>query len=188
MALDFSVGGASSNSYLSLTEAQAYWESRLFTDSWDDSDGQEAALMWATRLMDAAFIWTGVAASSSQALGWPRVGMLTRNGFAIAETEIPTDLKNATAELAGSLSAEDITESNEILRLGLTGVKVGPVDLKFKGGTGAQTTSQRNADLMLQSPEFAYASQMIPDSVRILIPGSWYVRALLGLPIFFEAD
>lgn len=102
-------GAANANSYLTLLEAQAYWDSRLFTSSWDDADDQTVALLWATRTMDAllsgyneyfstdgsqkAYIrtypaWTGLPATSAQSLAWPRTGMLDRNGYPIADVAI----------------------------------------------------------------------------------------------------
>jgi len=181
MSLDATVGGANSNSYLTRAEADAYWASRLFREVWDDAEpaDKDAALQWATRLIDAVFIWTGVAATSTQALGWPRIGMLSRNGFAIPETVIPNDLKAAVAEFAGQLSAENRTEDDDALRRGLSSIKVGPVALTFKRSL---------TELELLSPELAYLSQTVPDAVRQLIPLSWYMLETEDITLLFEAD
>lgn len=54
MPIDATVGGASANSYATLAEAEAYFGSRLFTDTWDDLSeaNKEAALIWATRVIE----------------------------------------------------------------------------------------------------------------------------------------
>lgn len=183
--VDSTVGGANSNSYLTVEEADAYWEAHLYADAWNDTD-KEAAVIWATRVMDASFVWTGQAATATQALGWPREGMYTRNGFPIANDVIPVDLKNATAELAGQLAASNLTETNEAARAGLTKLKVGPVELGWTD-RAASSIALLNAQLKAKLPEFQYA--MIPDAVRALIPPSWYERVLLiSNSIIFEAD
>lgn len=93
------VGGPLSNSYVTHAEANAYFESRVpFNPPWVTS-GQEAALIMATRVLDALaqpwktlFVvngvayyrirrqWTGAKATTTQRLAWPRVGMFDQNG------------------------------------------------------------------------------------------------------------
>jgi hypothetical protein len=96
--LDATVGGATSNSYLTHAEANAYFESRVpLAPPWIAS-GQEAVLIMATRTLDALAQpwktlfpgpppyyrvrrqWTGLPATSVQRLAWPRVQMFDQNG------------------------------------------------------------------------------------------------------------
>jgi hypothetical protein len=96
--------------------------------------------------------WTGAIATDTQALAWPRAGMLDRLGRAIPEDEIPNELKEATAELAGQLLAGDRTLDNAAALEGLTEVKAGSVQVKF-----AEMIEQR----------------VLPGAVVALMPASW---------------
>jgi hypothetical protein len=79
--------------------------------------------------------------------------MLDYNGNAIASTVIPTELKNATAELAGQMSKSDRLIDNDVAVQGLTGLRAGSVSLSFK------------SDVQVL--------KAIPDSVYALLVPSW---------------
>lgn len=138
MSLDATVGGANANSYVTQAEFEAYLEERLHVpaallEGGSATDEQkEAALIWATRVLDANTCWTGSAATETQALNWPRSGMFSKNGFAIPEDEIPKALKNAQSEMAMLLFGTDLTLQNEVIAQGLTALKAGPVELEWK--------------------------------------------------------
>ncbi len=101
MAFDASVGGAASNSYVTLAAAEDYLLGRLSTDSWDDAeqDDQQAALMMATARLDAE-PFGGSPVTLTQRLQWPRYGAYDRNGNILSTTAIPQALQQATCELA----------------------------------------------------------------------------------------
>lgn len=178
-------GASNANSYATLVEGDAYADSRLYSDVWNDGDedpGKVQALISATSWLDALFIWTGAAATSTQALAWPRTGMLSRNGFAIPSNEIPFDLKKATVEFAIWLMTEQRTADNEAEKQGISAIKAGPVELKFKevrSGT-SDVLSLADAEVIRMGPDFAYLSRFVPDAVRALIPPSWYVRSTVS--------
>lgn len=165
------------NSYCTVAEGDAYHESRLFTDTWTDASAAEkaTALVMATRLLDAFYswtgdamtqpkspklpkgayyAWTGLATTSTQALCWPRTGMLTRNGYAIESGEIPNGLKDATAEFARQLLAADRTADNDVEAQGLKSLSAGPVSLSFQ-------------DMVYR--------KLIPDAVHELLVPSWCI-------------
>lgn len=87
MALDATLGGADSNSYLTLDEADTYFEDRLHVDVWDaasDAD-KDNALVTACRLIEAhrlkvrreadpAFGDVLAPMTPGQALAFPRYG------------------------------------------------------------------------------------------------------------------
>lgn len=122
------------NSYCTEAEADDYFASRLYTDTWDDatSGNQNIALIQATRLIDQQMEWTGDPADEGQVLAWPRSGMYTQNGAEIPEDEIPDLLKQATAEVALQLLVGDTTGNSDTA--GLRGLKVGPIELDFENG------------------------------------------------------
>lgn len=184
-------GAADANTYASAAEALTYNAQRPFATAWAalTDDEQAAALIQAALVLDASFVWTGGAVDATQALGWPRTGMATRNGFAIGTTEIPTVLKNAQSELARQLAAADRTADNDALKAGLTSVRAGSVALTFQlPGASSNSIDLRDADVIQAGPEFLWMSRMMPDAVMMLIPPSWYTRDTVSMPILFEAD
>jgi hypothetical protein len=99
------VGGASANSFVLLSEAASYMEGRLNSDSWDDAttDEQNRALVEATREISSIVGWCGRRVDDTQALAWPRYMAPipdSGSGWYFSETEIPQAVKDATMELA----------------------------------------------------------------------------------------
>lgn len=155
MALIATPGAADANSYVTLAEYNAYLLARLHVPAAASgaTDAQkEAALIMATRTLDAMQCFTGAAATSTQALKWPRTGMVNKNGFPIADNVIPQELKDATSELAMQLAVSDITLDNDAAIQGLTKVKAGPVELGFKDSIDVRG---------------------LPSAVTNLLPSSW---------------
>lgn len=174
-------GAADANSYLTLAEALAYYETRTEVAGWEDADDQNVLLMMATRVLNAmtrpivtyvpasggraayyktSSTWTGTPSTTTQKLAWPRTGMYDANGNAIAVDAIPQDLKDATAELAGALGASDSTLDNDVIVQGITSVKAGSVALTFKD--------------MIET-------HVIPDMVWNLMPASWFTDEVISM-------
>ncbi len=151
-------GAANANSYPTLLEAQAWWDTRTFSTGWDAlgvSSKQNAALVSATRSIDAALsgrkelmvgkdgfakayfrtgpAWTGTPATATQSLAWPRIGMFDLNGNAIEETVVPQALKEAVAELAGAFGLNDRFLDNAAAAQGISSAKAGSVSVSFSG-------------------------------------------------------
>lgn len=184
-------GAANANSYATVAEATAFNAARPFGTAWATAgaEPQKAALVWAAILLDSSFVWTGVSTDSVQALAWPRKGMLTRNGFAIAETEIPQMLKNAQSEWARRLIEGDMAGDNTPFKIGLESLKAGPVELRFKlPGGNSSSIDLRIADLQMREPDFAWVAKAVPDILPTLLVESWYVRAQVGQPLVFESN
>lgn len=155
LVLDDTAGGASANTYITLADAETYFEGRANKASWtaaSDAD-KNIALVHSTRLLDAMFMWAMNPTTDTQALQWPRNGILDTNRLrVIPDTEIPDEVKWATCEWAMGLIAGDLTADSGVAAQSLTALKAGPVELKF------------------QQPVFAKAC---PDSVVNLIPSWW---------------
>jgi hypothetical protein len=182
-------GATNANTYATEAEALAYYEGRLPSEAWESADSQAALLVMATRTIDGYFLgrrtrlfgavppayivgpqWTGDPASSTQKLAWPRSGMYNGNGVAIAETVIPSELKDATIELAIQLAANDGTADLSAAVQGITSIKAGSVSVGF-AGPNAQTVT----------------SKPLPDAVLLLIPPSWYTDEYIdGGELMFE--
>jgi hypothetical protein len=98
------VGGASSNSFVLLTEMTTYMEGRLNSSSFDDAstDDQNRALVEATRWL-SALSWLGYRTDAVQALSWPRQwahdpDSPTQDYY--DSDVVPQRVKDATMELA----------------------------------------------------------------------------------------
>ena len=94
------------NSYVTETEADTYFETRIDSANWTaaSTELRESALVTATLLVDD-HAWIGAAVSSSQALAWPRNNAIyndTRMGatITIGKTVVPLQVKEAVYEQA----------------------------------------------------------------------------------------
>lgn len=173
------VGSATANTYATLTEADAFAVARVNSAAWTAAtdDQKKSALVQATRLLDRVFHWVGKATTSTQALMWPRNGMVTATGYAMDDNVIPQQLKDAESEWAIRLIEDSsIVDDNEAVKLGLQRIKVGPIDLEYQqnSSTRVPTLESYEAEVRRLGPDFDYLSKMVPDSVRVLIPPDWY--------------
>lgn len=158
LILDATAGSATANTYATRAEADTYHTTRGFSDAWTGAGTGEkdAALTWATRLLDGLFEWAGWSVSATQALQWPRDGVMNRTGLALLSTSaIPQEIKNATAELARQLLVADRTADSDVEAAGLKQLRAGPVELTF---------------------DETKLGKVAPDSLRTLIPRAWYTR------------
>ncbi len=176
VTLDATPGALTANSYATVIEAEAYFDTRVLVSGWEDADSKDVLLMMATRTIDALLsprrtfyppiggkagyyvnrpTWTGTRpATNLSKLAWPRSGMFDRNGVAISELVIPQELKDAVAEFAGALGTKDTTLDNDTVVQGITSIKAGPVALTFAEGA-------------------AMLSKVLPEAVLDLLVPSW---------------
>lgn len=191
MALVTTPGASNANSFATVAEFKTYRDNRLPAVAAVSAatDPQiEAALIVAARDLGTYFQWTGTAVDDVQALTWPRIGMLTRNGFAIptsGSTSITIDLKNAQCEWAFQLLAgANFTADDEAAKAGLSSVKAGSVALSFQS---FDPSSVEAIDWYVRklSSEFAYIQA--PGEVRRLLVPSWFEQPSVKRPIIFGA-
>ena len=130
MALDATPNGTTSDSYVSVSDADAYHAIHLYATTWTTATeaNKEIALKMATRILDEKIDWSGSRASSTQALAWGRVDVLD-DGFFVSSSIVPNPIKNATAEFARHLLASDPT--GDAQGKGLTSLTVGSIELAF---------------------------------------------------------
>ena len=117
MALDATVGGTSSNSYLTVSEATTYFRDRINSSTWTDYSNQSALLVTSTLTIDYYMSWYGDKTDEDQALAFPRDG----------DTIIPTRIKQAVCELALYLIDKGISYDNSDIDM----IKVGPLTIDF---------------------------------------------------------
>jgi len=141
--IDATLGGASANSYVTLADADAYFETTPDSATWINktNDQKNRALISATRWIDALSFY-GDRCSTTQALKWPREDY-TVDGIDLACTLIPVGIEIATYELARALAndTDAITGST-----GTTGIydQVELGDLKVKYNKTSQTSGVIN--------------------------------------------
>lgn len=183
-------GGTTSNSYASLTEAQSYIDTILYAEAWAEAteNDQKKALISSTRMLENLCEWKGSPVSSSQALKWPRRGVLTRVsatgggtsfhshyhayggiltplGVELPEDEIPQFLKDATTELARSLLISDrISEqdSGNVSSIAIPGLTIGYL------GSGSNSKRKLIPPQVYQMIAF-YADTVFGHTVRRVI-------------------
>ncbi len=128
LILDATVGGPSSNTYITLAEAEIYFESRLNSANWTAANDatKNQALAHATALLDRE-PFDGVKASSSQNLKFPRSG-LVEDGGAVSTSIVPGCVKAAVCELALVLLGSDIQEHSELSKF--KRLKVDVIDIE----------------------------------------------------------
>jgi len=111
-------GKADANAYADDADGDEYHEGHIYATAWTGATlaKKEAALVMATRLIDSLMQFGGTKESSEQALQWPRVGCLDRDGAAgasgpalVPTGTVPKVVLDATCETARALIIEDRT-------------------------------------------------------------------------------
>lgn len=105
ITLDATIGGANSNSLLSIERAGAILEKNMGSRSdWANADGEtkKSALITATERIELDR-WKGRRATETQALSFPRLDLIDQNGEEYADNIIIPDIEYGVALLAAAL-------------------------------------------------------------------------------------
>lgn len=180
MALDATVGGADSNSFAAVAEADTYFSDRLFSDVWDDAteSNKQKALITATRTIvgrikedwtltrlpqdatikvlvdlgdDASTYTVWKGEKASEGQALP----WPRSGIAtVGDGVVPDEIKAMQFEVALLAFGGDRTVENAATAQGLKGLAAGPVQLSWK--------------------DAAPNPRLIPAALFQFIPASWW--------------
>jgi hypothetical protein len=119
-------GKPDANSYADVADADSYFDGHLYATAWTaaSATSKAAALVMATRLIDAEFQFNGFKAHDAQTLQWPRekcpdpdaslvsVSVLGWVGDNFVEPDlVPAAVVQATCEMARELLIADRTSS-----------------------------------------------------------------------------
>jgi hypothetical protein len=124
-------GKADANAYANVADGDAYHEGHLYATAWTGATaGQKAAaLVMATRLIDAHVQFHGVRTTGTQALQWPREDCPDPDANAdvvgqrvVLSDVVPKAVVDATCETARALLIEDRTANPLGEGLKFTGV------------------------------------------------------------------
>lgn len=102
------------NSYISLADANTYFEDRLNSATWDEATDTDKskALIQATQIIDQKD-FLGYKSVRTQSLKFPRTGLVD-DGIDVDGSTIPKRVKDAVCELAIWCLSEDYTEPNDM--------------------------------------------------------------------------
>ena len=109
-------GLADANSYADVADGDAYHDGHLYATAWTAAiaGNKAAALVMATRLIDAEYQFGGTRAKATQALQWPRQDCRDPDaddwtGGTVADNVVPKAVVAATCEMARELLIADRT-------------------------------------------------------------------------------
>ena len=131
--IDATLGGASANSYVTLADANSYFETVPDSSTWVDKtdDQKNRAIISATRWIDALSFY-GNRCTETQALKWPREDYKV-DGIELACTLIPVGIEIATYELARALANDTDAITGTTGTTGLYDqVELGELKVKYK--------------------------------------------------------
>lgn len=154
MAIEATVGGESSNSYVTLAEAEAYFAERLHSDAWagaSESD-KEKALLTACRRLERLRYWDGnqpALTDPRQALTFPRTRDVDADGSYI----IPQPVKDAQCEEALALLSRGAEQERRrsLQAAGVTSFSVEGLSESYAPGAVQQALGSAEARTLLAS-------------------------------------
>ena len=139
--INATLSSASANSYVTLAEADAYFETVPDATTWDNKldDARNRALIAATRWIDS-FVYFGDRCDHGQALKFPRNNYQV-DDVELACTAIPNNIKYAQYELARALANDtDAMTGNVGTNGNIAEAKLGDLAVKYNvasQGTGS---------------------------------------------------
>lgn len=141
MSLDATVGGSSSNSYVTVEEATTYFAGRAYSSDWDSFEDKEAILITSSSMLDWYFSWKGFKATDSQSMDWPRISVALRDGSVLSSTIIPNQVKVAVFELALSSLSGDRTLDSSLYGIEMVQVST----LKVQTSKDSSSSTEKSA-------------------------------------------
>ena len=141
--INATVKGENANSYVTLTEANDYFDTSPDSSTWTNKtdDQKKRALISATRWIDT-FVFYGDRCDDGQALKFPRNNYQV-DGVELACSKIPNNIKYAQYELARALANDSDAITGTTGKEGnISEAKLGDLEVKFN--TTSQNTGSVN--------------------------------------------
>jgi hypothetical protein len=143
VTVNATVGTPTSNSYITVAEADTYFESRLNATVWTaaSAGNKDIAVVMSTRTLDDWVDWQGNVADikEQQSLRWPRYDAYYRDGEYVDSDIIPVFLKEITSEMAMYLLSNDVTAEPDTK--GFKELTAGPLKLVVDADDRDSTTA-----------------------------------------------
>jgi hypothetical protein len=141
LTVEDGTGLANADAYVSLADALAYFTAHGSPAVWTAAtDAQrESAIRYATLWIDGRYQWPGTIRVTTQALAWPRSGVVDGEGRSVAYDSLPQRLVDATCEAALQHLSNAL---NEILARGggVQSETVGPISVSYFQSASAGRT------------------------------------------------
>ena len=147
LTVEDGTGLTNADSYLSSADADSYHTKHSNSSSWSGASTsvKEAALRMATQYINVTYRlrWKGIKIDKDQALDWPRLSVVDRDGYNVAADALPQAIKDACAEMA----LREVTETNSLIvdeaspgRIKRETDKVGAIEstVEYMGGRSQQ--------------------------------------------------
>ena len=132
MAINTTPEDPNANAYCTADEASDYLlNQRLYASQWASTPvaTQEAAIIWAARLLDETMNWKGYRRTRLQSMRWPRSGVQDPDGWWYDFDSVPQIIKDANAELAYALVIRNRTLEPKLIGQGMKDIKAGTVSI-----------------------------------------------------------
>lgn len=128
-------GVTGANAYLTVAEADDIIAVEPSNAAWGalDEAGKQRLLLLATRYLEEKITWFGEAVFPDVYLSWPRRGVKNRNGYLLAETLIPREIKDVVARLALTFTSEDEASLSTI---GIKRFRSDTLEIEFQSDYG----------------------------------------------------
>lgn len=164
MAVTVTVG---TNSYISVTNADLYFNNRLFTTVWTGSsaDDKARALIGATKIIDRQFL-KGRKKLNTQTLAFPRCYLVDQrsisnlnyignvelvwDGSLWCEIEVPEAVLDSCCEEAIALLDRGNSKRRKLQNEGVQSVSIGSTSEAYKLSAGRGLLSQEARELLRQ--------------------------------------
>lgn len=160
LVVEDGTGKSDAESYVSVADVDSYLQSVGKDGDWSNKTQteKEQALRLGSRYLDFKFRnqWRGFRTHRDQSLAWPRAFVQDEDGFSVDSDVVPSEIKNAAAELAErSLSQALLPDNSDGSRVTQESVTVGPIkeSKTYSGGTDS-------------TPEFVEVRAMIGGLIR----------------------
>ena len=146
-------GLANANSYASAADGDAYHAGHLYATAWTGAtaDQKAAALVMATRLIDAEYQFNGLRSLDSQALQWPRVNCLDPDKAPVLTSLLQLDPFVPASVVPKALVQATCEMARELLIVDRTAAPAGE-GLKYQNTGGTQTGYDKTDTRPIISP------------------------------------
>lgn len=137
LTVEDGTGLADADAFVSVADCDTYCTNKGLTD-WtgaasSPADEKEAAIRRATAYLSDSFRWKGYKLNGrSQALAWPRTGVLDEEDNVVASDEVPVEIVNACCEIAAlEIATPGYTSPNVTLTERVKSEKVGSIAVEY---------------------------------------------------------
>lgn len=152
MAITLTVGV---NTYITRDNATSYLEGSLDFPLWEalSNTSKDQALVMAARMIERQ-TWLGTKTSDDQALSFPRVGLVDKEGNALSEVQVPQEVIDGQCELALALAKDSSIVESKNSGSNVRKVQAGSASVEYfrpQSGGRFPTIAQELLSLFLSS-------------------------------------